>query len=72
MDGGVSNDRVDVSGFVAGAIWRGTSAYTATGPDIGYQSGVGVLSGDVEGDGTADWSLQLAPLLVLTASDVGL
>jgi Ca2+-binding RTX toxin-like protein len=65
-------DRIDVLGFMAGAVWRGTSTYTATGPEIRYQSGVGVLSGVVDGDGVADWSLQLAPLLVLTASDVGL
>lgn len=63
-------DRIDLSGFMAGAVFLDSAAYTATGVrEIRYNAGSGLLWGDINGDGQTDWGLQLTAGLVLTAAD---
>lgn len=63
-------DRIDLSGFMAGATFLGTDAYTATGArELRYIPASGILWGDIDGDGQSDWGLQLASGLVLSAAD---
>lgn len=63
-------DRIDLSGFMAGAVFLGTAAYTATGArELRYSPASGILWGDIDGDGQSDWGLQLTTGLVLSAAD---
>jgi hypothetical protein len=63
-------DRIDLSGFMAGAVFLGTAAYTATGArELRYSPASGILWGDIDGDGQSDWGVQLTTGLVLSAAD---
>jgi Ca2+-binding RTX toxin-like protein len=63
-------DRIDLSGFMAGAVFLGGAAFTAAGAaQIRYTAGNGLLQGDSDGDGQADWSVQLSTGLALSATD---
>jgi Ca2+-binding RTX toxin-like protein len=64
-------DRLDL-GFMAGADFIGGSAFSGTGAEVRYRSTSGVLQGDVNGDGVADFELVLVTRPALTAADIEL
>jgi Ca2+-binding RTX toxin-like protein len=53
-------DRIDLSAFMSGASFIGGDAFSGTGPEVRYSAASGRLIGDVDGDGSADWLLDLA------------
>jgi serralysin len=63
-------DVIDVSAFMAGAAFIGNTAFTATGAEIRYVKATGLLEGDTDGNGTADWSLVIQNRPVFTAADL--
>jgi Ca2+-binding RTX toxin-like protein len=63
-------DKLDVS-TIGQFEWLGTNAFSATANQLRYASsgGVTTVSGDTNGDGTADFAIDLAGTLTLASSD---
>jgi Ca2+-binding RTX toxin-like protein len=61
-------DRIDLSAFMAGGSFIGSGPFTGAN-QVRYATATGLLRGDVDGDGTADWALTLISLPSLTAGD---
>ena len=62
-------DKLDLSAFMAGGHFIGSATFTAGGGgQVNYVAGL--LSGDVNGDGTADFHLSLTGAPILTAVDI--
>lgn len=63
-------DHIDLHAFMAGGVFIGAAAFTSGGGgEISYEQSTGLLSGDVNGDGTADFAITLANHAVLAATD---
>ena len=63
-------DKLDFSAFMAGGTFIGAAAFTpGKGPQVRFAAGTGVLSGDVDGNGSVDFQLHLDGAPVLTADD---
>lgn len=52
-------DKFDLSGFMGGGSFIGTTGFTGVAGQVRYASETGMLTGDVNGDGAADWTLIL-------------
>ena len=64
-------DKIDFSAFMAGGSFIGNGAFVVGGgPQVRFVPASGLVSGDVNGDGLVDFSLQLHGSPVLTAADV--
>ena len=63
-------DKLDLTAFMAGGQFIGGAAYTpGNGPQVRFATATGILSGDVDGNGTVDFQLKLDGAPVLTAAD---
>ena len=63
-------DKLDFTAFMAGGQFIGNAAYSpGNGPQVRYAVGSGILSGDVDGNGSTDFQLQFDGAPVLTAAD---
>ena len=62
-------DHIDLSGFMAGGSFIGGAVFGGAN-EVRYQATTGLLSGDVNGDGVADWAVQLAGNPVVSAGDI--
>jgi len=60
-------DHVDLSGFLPGGVFIGAAAFSGVAGQVRYRSGI--VSGDVNGDGTADFQIGLDGAPVITAGD---
>lgn len=62
-------DRIDVSAFMAGAVYLGSAAFSGTGRALRFDSASGLLEGDSNSDGIADWQVLLTTGLTLSVAD---
>ncbi len=63
-------DRIDVHAFMAGGHFIGAAGFTAgEGATLRYTQSTGMLEGDINGDGVADFQINLANHSVLVATD---
>ena len=63
-------DHLDLHAFMAGGSFIGSAAFVAgAGAQVRYDASTGILSGDVNGDGTADFAITMANHVVLAAVD---
>jgi Ca2+-binding RTX toxin-like protein len=62
-------DRIDVSPFMAGAVYLGSAAFSGTGRALRFDTASGLLEGDSNSDGLADWQVQLTSGLTLSVTD---
>ncbi|WP_189409712.1 calcium-binding protein [Neogemmobacter tilapiae] len=63
-------DKIDVSAFMEGGRYIGSAAFKKGVEDqIRYEKSKGLLSGDLNGDGRADWTLTLVNKAALTVAD---
>lgn len=62
-------DRVDLSGFMAGASFIGTLAFAGQANQLRYDAATGVVSGDTNGDLIVDFSIRLTAGLAMSADD---
>ena len=70
-DFGNGNDHIDLSAFMAGASFIGGASFTAgSGAEVRYVVATGLLSGDANDDGLADWSLALIGKPAVVAGDL--
>jgi serralysin len=64
------SDDIDVSAFMAGGRFIGAAGFDAhVVKAVNYVAATGVISGDVDGNGTVDWTLLIKAQTVLTAAD---
>jgi Ca2+-binding RTX toxin-like protein len=61
-------DKISLTAFMPGGHFVGSAALSAAG-DVRYDQTSGILSGDVNGDGRADWTLTLQNKALLTDAD---
>ena len=71
LDFEVGTDRIDFS-FGPAMTFIGSNAFGMIAGEIRYNRGTGVVQGDIDGDGKADFGLMLHNNLELTAADFGL
>lgn len=63
-------DKIDLHAFMAGGHFIGSAALTAgEGMAVSYNHTTGVISGDLNGDGVADFQITLANHAAILASD---
>ena len=63
-------DHLDVHAFMAGGHFVGSGPLVAGGgAQISYDAATGILSGDVNGDGTVDFNITMANHVALVAGD---
>ncbi len=64
-------DDLDFSAFMAGGVFIGSTAFAVTGgAQVRFNPATGLLQGDTNGDGVADFTLQLDGPPVVTAGDI--
>lgn len=64
-------DHLDFHAFMAGGHFVGSAAFTAgAGAQVSYDKTTGILTGDVNGDGTADFSITLSNHATVLATDI--
>jgi Ca2+-binding RTX toxin-like protein len=69
VDFRAGTDDIDLRGFMSSGEFIGRKAFTGEAGDVRYVARTGILSGDVDGDGVADWSLTIENKALLTAAD---
>ncbi len=62
-------DKLDLHAFMAGAHFVGAHYVPGAGAQVSYNAATGVLSGDMNGDGTAEFTITLANHTTLVATD---
>ncbi|GHC59793.1 calcium-binding protein [Neogemmobacter tilapiae] len=62
-------DDINLRGFMKGGEFIGGRAFTKDDDQVRYVKATGLLQGDVNGDGKADWSLVIANKAALSAED---
>ena len=62
-------DDINLRDFMRNGQFIGAAAFTGDDGDVRYTRATGVLEGDVNGDGDADWSMTIANKAALTAAD---
>jgi hypothetical protein len=60
-------DKLDLSAIAPGQVF--VAAFTNVAGQVTYNAGTGLLRGDLDGDGAADYAIQLAGKPALTAGD---
>ena len=69
-DFAAGSDKLDFTAFMAGGHFIGGAAYSpGNGPQVRFVTATGILSGDVDGNGTVDFQLKLDGAPVLSAAD---
>jgi Ca2+-binding RTX toxin-like protein len=69
-DFGNGADKIDLSSFMSGADFIGGALFSGSGPEVRYNAANGQLSGDVDGNGIADWTLALTNAPAVSAGMV--
>lgn len=69
MDFKSGQDKIVLSAFMAGGHFAGTALVAGAGPQVAYDKAAGVVYGDVNGDGTADFTINIANNAALVAGD---
>jgi Ca2+-binding RTX toxin-like protein len=65
-----ADDHLVLTSFMAGGKFIGNAAFTkGAGPQVSYDAATGVLNGDVNGDGKADFQIAFSNHVVLAAGD---
>ena len=62
-------DDIDLSDFMKGGKFIGAKAFSKKDDQVRYDKAKGLLQGDVNGDGKADWSLTIVNKVALSAAD---
>ena len=62
-------DDIDLGGFMAGGEFIGNSAFEDVAGQVRYNKATGILQGDVNGDGNADFEIGFTNKPVLSAAD---
>lgn len=62
-------DLIDLSAFMAGGSFIGSVAFSTMAGKVRFNAITGVLQGDVDGNGTADFAIQLSASAALGAVD---
>jgi Ca2+-binding RTX toxin-like protein len=62
-------DTFDLSAFMAGGAFIGSAAFSGVADQVRYTASNGLLRGDVNGDGAADWTIQMILVPTLVAGD---
>lgn len=63
-------DHIDFHAFMAGGHFIGSASFVADeGPSVRYVKSTGLVIGDVDGDGVADFAIKLSNHAALTESD---
>lgn len=62
-------DLIDLRSFMAGGSFVANAALGGTAKLVNYVAATGLISGDVDGNGSADWTLHIRANTVLTAAD---
>jgi Ca2+-binding RTX toxin-like protein len=62
-------DDIDLRAFMKGGEFIGGQAFGGEGDQVRYVKASGLLQGDVNGDGKADWSLTIVNKAALSAAD---
>ena len=62
-------DLIDLRSFMAGGTFQASAALGGTAKLVNYVAATGLISGDVDGNGSADWTLHIRANTVLTAAD---
>ncbi len=63
-------DKIDLSAFLSGAAFISNAAFSGTGAEVRYNAATGRLSGDVDGDGVADFAVLIVNNAAITAGDL--
>jgi Ca2+-binding RTX toxin-like protein len=64
-----AGDTIDLSAFMDGGKFIGGKAFSGQDDQVRYVRADGLLQGDVNGDGTADWTIRLTNDAKLAAND---
>jgi Ca2+-binding RTX toxin-like protein len=66
-----ASDKIDLGSFAGSFTFKGTSAFTHTASEVNYAqvSGNTIISVDADGNGIADFQIELAGLHNMTATD---
>lgn len=62
-------DDIDLRAVQPGGSYIGSAAFTGTAGEVSYIQSTGIVSGDTNGDGVADWSLNITNKAPLIADD---
>ena len=62
-------DVIDLRGFMRGGDFIGAARFTGEADQVRYDRDEGILRGDVNGDGRADWTIRIANEARLTDDD---
>ena len=62
-------DDIDLRGFMAGGEFIGNAAFEDVAGQVRYNKATGILQGDVNGDGNADFEIGFTNKPVLSAAD---
>lgn len=62
-------DDIDLRAVQSGGGFIGNAAFTGTAGEVRYIQTTGIVSGDLNGDGVADWSLNITNKAALVADD---
>ena len=62
-------DDIDLRALKTDGTYIGAAAFSGTAGEVRYLQETGIVSGDLDGDGVADWSLNIANRAALTAAD---
>ena len=63
-------DKIDLHGFMVGGSFVGNAAFTHVAGQVRYNATSGIVSGDADGDGFANFEIRLSAGLALTATDI--
>ena len=69
-DFSVGSDRLDLSAIQAGQVFIGTDGFHNVAGELRYDLASGLLSGDLDGDGAADYVIELTNHAAITAGDL--
>jgi Ca2+-binding RTX toxin-like protein len=63
-------DRIALPNGQLGQLFIGGTRFQGLAGEVRYQAATGILSGDLSGDGRADWAILLSGAPALTAADI--
>lgn len=63
-------DRISLVGMMAGQTFVGSAFFSKTAGEVRYTQATGILAGDLDGDGAADWQIGLVAGTVLVGADL--
>jgi serralysin len=64
-----AGDTIDLSGFMEGGKLIGGKAFSGQDDQVRYDRAEGLLQGDLNGDGKADWTIRITNDARFNASD---